>query len=119
MSAPVDAFVMRFRGDMWDVRPRRLWQRLFDWYRENGCPLDRMDNVLIDLRNCVDAFDRTVDGPVRFLWGCDPGCYQTTWINEESWKDVGLEIVMACSAFDWFVYCELDGDTATFTIHSA
>ena len=40
--------VMRFSGDMWDVRPRRLWQQLFDFYRSNGCPLGHMDNMMID-----------------------------------------------------------------------
>lgn len=111
--------VMQFRGDMWDVRPRRLWQQLFDFYRENGCPLDRMDNMLIDLRNCVEAFDMAHDGTLRFLWGCDPGYYNTTWINEESWKDVGIDMCMSFSSFEWFVLCDLTADKATFTIQHA
>lgn len=116
-SAPVEPIVIRFHGDMWDVRPRRLWQRLFDFYREQGCPLDHMDNMLIDLRNCIEAMDATHEAAsVRFMWGCDPGHYRTTWINEQVWVDTGIELCVAISSFEWFVLCELTADEATFTI---
>lgn len=107
--------VLQFRGDIWDVRPRRLWQRLFDFYRQNGCPLDRMDNMLIDLRHCVNAFDLTQhQEKIRFLWGCYPGNYNTTWISEESWRDMGIDMCISISSFEWFVLCELTADEAIF-----
>ena len=102
---------------MWDVRPRRLWQQLFNFYRENECPLDNMDNILIDLENCVEAIEKSHDGTVRFLWGCDPGYYFTTWMNEERWEGIGLQTAIDYSSFDWFVLCELTADEAKFTIH--
>jgi hypothetical protein len=116
-STPI---VVRFRSDMRDVRARRLWQRLFDFYRENQCPLGHMDNMLIDLQNCVEVMEATLTTiePVRFLWGCDTGHNMTTWINERSWKDISIETCMKISGFDFFVLCEVTKDEARFQVKS-
>lgn len=120
-AASMHPIVMQFCGDMWDVRARRLWQRLFDFYRKNGCPLEHMDNMIIDLRNCVDVMETaiTTSEHVRFLWGCDRGHYRTTWINEHSWKGVSMETCMAISGFDFFVLCEATVDEVRFEVKSA
>ena len=105
---------VNFDGYMYDVRPRLLWQQLFNFYRENNCPLDHLDNMLIDLRNCVQAIDMTHDGPVEFLWGCDPGYYNTTWINQSNWADIGMDQFLSFQSYDWFVHCKLTYNEAIF-----
>lgn len=65
--------VMNWHGHLTDCWPRLLWQALFDTYREAGGNLDRMDNLLIDLRCCVSAcegIDR--GGATTFLWAFSP-----------------------------------------------
>ena len=106
---------INFRGYLHDVRSRLLWQQLFNFYRENNCPLDHLDNILIDLRNCVEAIDMTYDGPVEFLWGCDPGYYHTTWIRQQQWDTVGIDLMINMSSIRWFVHCRLTHNEAIFT----
>jgi len=112
----LQGFVRAFRGHHWESKPLELWQHLFDFYREKGCPLDRMSNMLIDLRNCTDACQRAYDGTVQFLWGINPGNYETTWINEDQWFGLSLETVATLKGFDWYVLCELTKDEARFSL---
>ena len=111
-----EQFVVNFRGSMRDVRARMLWQRLFDFYREQGCPLDHMDNMLIDLRNCVEAMDGLGGGSTRFLWGCTPGHCMTTWQPDGAWINGDVELTCEWANGDWFVLCELSEDEARFTV---
>ena len=117
-AAGPDISVVWFDGDMWECRPRKLWQKLFDFYRQNGCPLDNMDNILIDLRSCTRAFEESRKGTVRFLWGCDPGYYPTTWTDIKEGEQE-IKNIMYGSGFEWLVLCELTEDRATFTVQSA
>lgn len=111
-----DLMKIDFRGSLWNVRPRILWQSLFNFYRQQGCPLDHLDNMLIDLRNCTEVFDKlTNNQTVEFLWGCNPGHSETTWIAESSFEGYSIEVITTISAFDYFVLCEVSGDEAKFT----
>ncbi len=50
--------------------PRILWQQLFNAYRDAGCSLTHMDNLLIDLATCQDVFTKYLSrrSKVRLLW---------------------------------------------------
>lgn len=111
-----DPMKVSFHGRLWDVRPRILWQSLFDFYRQQGCHLDHLDNMLIDLRNCTEVFDKLRNSQtVKFLWGCNPGHSETTWIEESSFEDYSIEMIVTIAAFDYFVLCEVSGDEAKLT----
>ena len=69
-----------FTGSMPDIRPRMLWQTLFDLYRENNCDINNMDNMLIDYEKCKDVFTKLItNNEVKFLWGCAPNSFQTNF----------------------------------------
>lgn len=70
---------VNFTGYAWSVHARLLWQALFNIYRKNNCPLDNMDNILIDLKYCKEVVDKTIDGEVKFMWSVSPGYHHTTW----------------------------------------
>ena len=76
-----------FAGDVWDERPRRLWQVLFNLYRDGGGSLTHMSNMLVDLQCCAEAMDRTHNGDVVFYWGFDEnarfGITRWRWVGEE------------------------------------
>lgn len=72
--------ILDFRGSMYECRSRVLWQALFNLYRERGCNLDNLDNLLIDLKNCEKIIEEAVDTKKTFHIGMDR-TGQTTWIN--------------------------------------
>lgn len=112
--------VIDFGGIPWERRPFMLWQQLFDYYRMHGCLLDNMHNILIDLDNCKKLFDDLHENKrICFIWGCDLGHYRTTWIAEKQWKDIGVEVAMRLSGFEWFVFVDVDEKCAVFTAQTA
>jgi hypothetical protein len=99
-----------FAGSVWDVRPRELWLQLFNLYVAGGAPLNGMQNMLIDLDNCKEVFDRirryTDKAAFRydhekasFYWGFDEGgrwgCTRWRWREDvkEEWVlcDMGTD----------------------------
>jgi hypothetical protein len=117
MEVKSESFIVDFSTHMWSVRPRVLWQKLFDLYRDNGCPLEHMDNILIDFQYCLEAFNEMLDkDAINFLWGLYPGHYQTTWVKEKSWSEIGVDDFVSMSNFDFFVLCQLTKEKAVLTI---
>ena len=109
--------VVDFRGDMTDVKPRRLWQQLFDFYRANGGRIEMLDNLLIDFENCQQILDRCMEkGPQQFIWGFDPGNWLTTWVDSHEWEEGSYHQAMFFRPFSWYVHCELTKEEAVFTI---
>lgn len=54
-----------------------LWQMLFDRYREEGCLLSNMHNILVDYDSCKEM----VGNYDRAIWSCSPGDYVTEFTN--------------------------------------
>ena len=112
----LDPFILDFRGSMWDCRPRMLWQKLFDFYRDSGCPLDHMDNILIDLRNCQELFDSDdlgfMKGTLHFIFGWCPGHFMTTWIPRQSWLSDDPKLTIRYSNFDRYLVCSVNDSRA-------
>jgi len=107
-----------FRRSMHCVRARMLWQALFNLYREHGAPLERMDNMLIDLRNCYTLFDRLAYRTYEeFMWGCCSKHFVTTWIEPEAgtWTDEQAAFVAAFSHVDHYYHVKITYDEATIT----
>lgn len=104
------------RGYLQDVKPRVLWQSLFNLYRELGCPLDRMDNILLDLENCQRAVNMASDKPLAFIWSCEPGDYRTLWRYEWEWSIADPTQYAMTLVEAWVVLCKLTGHEATFNI---
>lgn len=106
-----------FRTHQEDVIPRKIWQQLFNLYREHGGPLDNMDNILIDLRNCEQIMSDIggEDITKRFLFGFNYQNYMTTWIPEEKWIDPDCTKAIQFLSHDFFVLCEVSRDGAKFT----
>jgi len=103
---------------MWDVRPRLLWQKLFDFYRGCGCPLNNMDNILIDYRNCQELFNRIASGETeQFLFQLEPGHLMTSWLNQSSWfnKDDPTSTVNQ-QGWDFAVLVTVNEEKAKFKI---
>ena len=103
-----------FAGDMVEIHPYRVWQKLFDYYRERDCMLGRMHNLMIDYENCKKLFE-TLDGKVVFLWGCDTGSWSTRWCNEDRFIDGSYELTARIYPCDFFCLVFSTRDGATFT----
>lgn len=102
---------------MWDCRPRMLWQKLFDFYREQGCKLEHLDNLLIDFVNCQKLFDEELlnlneKTTVHFIFGCDPGYSNTTWIPQKHWKTDDVRILMTYANYDRYLVCSVNCNRA-------
>lgn len=74
-----------------------------------------MDNILIDFKNCQEVFANMNLDTVRFLWGCCPGHYSTTWLPEKSWWDGNPELTANGMSWDFVVLCEVNDHEARFT----
>jgi len=75
--------VVDLRGHMADCWPRLLWQAMFDLYRAAGGNLDRMDNMLIDLKCCVSACEGIGRGGApTFLWAFSPRSGFTSFLPD-------------------------------------
>lgn len=111
-----DTKTLDFRGSMWDCRSRMLWQVLFDYYREQGCPLERMDNMLCDHTNCVKLSEGFRHEPVIFMWGCDSGCFLTWWVESSQWEGQSPEWFASWQCWDFAVLVEVGEELATFRV---
>jgi hypothetical protein len=79
-------------GNMWECRPRILWQAIFDQYIVDGGNLKCMDNLLIDYDNCKKVFD-ACEVNETFLIGMCLKSGNTTWIEEKSfWPNLQDQI---------------------------
>jgi len=110
------AITLDFRGSMWDCRPRMLWQKLFDFYRESGCELGHLDNLLIDYENCKKLFDTPhvyyKKGTTHFIFGCESKQFMTTWISQTSWIYDSPKHTMLLSNYDSHLVCSVNADQA-------
>lgn len=104
-----------FRGDMYSVLPRKVWQILYNIYSEAGCDLTNLDNLLIDYDNCKELFDNLKkEEEVVFIFGCSHRTYPTTWISENKFWDDKQSMI----EFNWcdvMYEVKVNEDGATFT----
>jgi len=72
-----------FSCSVYECLPRKIWQVLFNFYRENGGDLDDMDNMLIDYEQCKKFIEQTVKSevPTNFLFGLHIATGITSWVN--------------------------------------
>lgn len=113
-TEPID-----FHGCMHGVQARKLWQRLFDFYREKGCPLGNLDNLLVDYQNCVKVFDSLSGEEMAtecFMWVCDPSSYRTQWAPHSHFAVMSPRQQAARQDEEFAVWCEVSYDKATFEI---
>jgi hypothetical protein len=104
---------VNLHGSMHDVRARRLWQVLFDFYREKGGDLKNLDNLLIDYTRCFEVLNNlhqpyvghSNEKTIKLLFCVDAGNYTTSLeyfeTSEElkppyyiDWFDHKLEVVV-------------------------
>ena len=114
----LEPIVVDFRGSMWDCRPRMLWQKLFDFYRESGCTLEHLDNLLIDFGNCQELFDKKLLHPnegvtVHFIFGCNVRDFMTTWVERERWwVDHDPKQTIEFLSYDRCLICSVNSNEA-------
>lgn len=96
------------------LRAREIWQELFNFYKQNNCPLDKMDNILIDYDNCLKLFDNPELNEV-FIWACDKGCYYTTWKPVEV-DEVDDAVRWVKADYDVVILVKVTRDSVTFDV---
>ena len=98
------------------VRSRRIWQQLFDIYREHG-DLSNMDNMLIDYDNCLKFVkDQRKSGSRHnsFVLGFDFDRGDTWWYSGERFDK---EYALVATHFDHYIEVNIDGDEVEFIHH--
>ena len=94
---------LAFRGSMASCYPRMLWQRLFDIYKEVGCDLAHLDNLLIDyglVKTIIDELKPS--SPSVFIWGCYSKSFQTAFCiptegEDYGWRFAKCLVVIECT----------------------
>ena len=73
------------------VKVTRLWQILFDFYRENEGDLSRMHSILMDFKHCSDIFNKLHNNKTaEFVFSFDG--YATTFMSFKDYKELPFSI---------------------------
>jgi hypothetical protein len=92
----------------------QIWQQLFNFYCSHGCPLDIMDNMLVDLSNCKKVLESSYVETVHFLWAINKREYQTTFVKTDAESMVFLE--QHISWHDFVVHVTIKDNCVTFEV---
>lgn len=87
---PVEIDLSKVDSEIW---AHKLWQKLFDVYREFDCPLDDMHDMMCDFNNIRRLLEghTTLDQISEFYWYFDPGYRFTVFdIRQHYGEEYGL-----------------------------
>lgn len=89
-----------------------IWQMLFDFYRDCGCDLTRMHNLIVDLKNIEQAFPFTPDKPVAFWFGCSKKWFRTEFVHPDDVvvRDVGVAPALLGRGCDYWIQVTVSPD---------
>ena len=91
----------------------QIWQELFNHYREKGCPLDDMFDMLIDFKELIKLLEKREE--VQFIWACNPGMRFTELINNEKIEQFGIQGCVEHYGAHYNILCQIKDNEATFT----
>ena len=108
---------VNIRGTVHSVKPRTLWQQLFNFYRENGGDLDNLDNLLVDFNNCRELFnsqDRLFWKTTKFVWGLRDDGMSTDWLGENLLSQTSDPKLLFSTPMKCIYLCEVHQYHMTF-----
>lgn len=109
--------IIDLRFNVVECIPRLIWQQLFNFYRNNGGNLDRLDNLLIDYENCKKYFDDILfkKDKIKFILAIHLKTGSTSWIEEKSfWPNI--KDIKEAMFYDHYLLCTITRDKFEYEI---